>query len=303
MESRPTLVQVPPSSILPAPGRVHPSRWRSFRAFPLIGQVTIWFAVVLSALVGVGIVGAIAAGPKSGPPAVAAVEGSAAPTTTAPAATTTTTVAATTVVATTAPTTLVAPTVAAAIPLTATVVDGDTITMSDGTTVRLIGIDTPERGQCGYEDSSATIAQLIGGQYVTLVPGARDDIDRYGRLLRYVEVNGVDVDLAMIESGHAIARYDGRDGYGVHPRQDEYVHADALTSSTNLCAPAAVAPASIVPFAGIPVAPAPATTAAPAGVYYQNCTAVRAAGAAPIRAGDPGWQPKFDRDGDGVGCE
>ena len=229
MESRPTLVQVPPSSILPAPGRVHPSRWRSFRAFPLIGQVAIWFAVVLSALVGVGIVGAIAAGPKPGPPAVAAVEGSAAPTTTAPAATTTTTVAATTVVATTAPTTLVAPTVAAAIPLTATVVDGDTITMSDGTTVRLIGIDTPRRGQCGYEDSSATIAQLIGGQYVTLVPGARDDIDRYGRLLRYVEVNGVDVDLTMIESGHAIARYDGRDGYGVHPRQDEYVHADALT--------------------------------------------------------------------------
>ena len=36
---------------------------------------------------------------------------------------------------------------------------------------------------------------------------------------------------------------------------------------------------------------------------YANCAAVKAAGAAPIRAGDPGWDPKFDRDGDGVGCE
>jgi len=49
------------------------------------------------------------------------------------------------------------------------------------------------------------------------------------------------------------------------------------------------------------VAPAPAP--APAGVYYQNCDAVRAAGAAPIYPGDPGFQSKFDRDGDGTGCE
>jgi hypothetical protein len=45
-------------------------------------------------------------------------------------------------------------------------------------------------------------------------------------------------------------------------------------------------------------APAPA-----AGVAYQNCTDVRAHGAAPIHPGDPGWDPKFDRDGDGIGCE
>ncbi|SCF21933.1 Excalibur calcium-binding domain-containing protein [Micromonospora haikouensis] len=38
-------------------------------------------------------------------------------------------------------------------------------------------------------------------------------------------------------------------------------------------------------------------------VYYANCTAVRAAGAAPIRRGDPGYSRKLDRDGDGVGCE
>jgi hypothetical protein len=51
-------------------------------------------------------------------------------------------------------------------------------------------------------------------------------------------------------------------------------------------------------------APAPAPAPAPEpGVSYKNCTDVKAHGAAPIHAGDPGWDPKFDRDGDGVGCE
>jgi hypothetical protein len=36
---------------------------------------------------------------------------------------------------------------------------------------------------------------------------------------------------------------------------------------------------------------------------FQNCTAARAAGAAPVRRGDPGYGPHLDRDGDGVGCE
>ncbi|MFB7262129.1 excalibur calcium-binding domain-containing protein [Streptomyces nojiriensis] len=38
-------------------------------------------------------------------------------------------------------------------------------------------------------------------------------------------------------------------------------------------------------------------------VYYKNCTAVRAAGADPIRRNDPGYGRHLDRDGDGVGCE
>ena len=38
-------------------------------------------------------------------------------------------------------------------------------------------------------------------------------------------------------------------------------------------------------------------------VYYQNCSAARAAGAAPVMAGAPGYAPHLDRDKDGVGCE
>lgn len=43
--------------------------------------------------------------------------------------------------------------------------------------------------------------------------------------------------------------------------------------------------------------------AQPADVYYANCSAVRAAGADPIYAGQPGYSRKLDRDGDGIACE
>jgi hypothetical protein len=42
---------------------------------------------------------------------------------------------------------------------------------------------------------------------------------------------------------------------------------------------------------------------AESGVFYENCTAVRAAGADPIHVGDPGYSRHLDRDGDGVACE
>jgi len=38
-------------------------------------------------------------------------------------------------------------------------------------------------------------------------------------------------------------------------------------------------------------------------VYFANCAAARAAGAAPVRIGSPGYGRHLDRDGDGVGCE
>ncbi|GAA3969153.1 GmrSD restriction endonuclease domain-containing protein [Gordonia caeni] len=45
-------------------------------------------------------------------------------------------------------------------------------------------------------------------------------------------------------------------------------------------------------------------TPAPGGdVYYRNCSAARAAGAAPLYRGQPGYSSKLDRDGDGIACE
>lgn len=49
-------------------------------------------------------------------------------------------------------------------------------------------------------------------------------------------------------------------------------------------------------------APVQQAPAAPA-VHYANCTQVKAAGAAPIYKGQPGYSSSLDRDGDGIACE
>lgn len=41
----------------------------------------------------------------------------------------------------------------------------------------------------------------------------------------------------------------------------------------------------------------------PASGSFRNCTDARAAGAAPIRRGEPGYGPHLDRDNDGIACE
>lgn len=46
-----------------------------------------------------------------------------------------------------------------------------------------------------------------------------------------------------------------------------------------------------------------ALVSASPGPAYRNCAEARAAGAAPIRRGDPGYGSHLDRDGDGIACE
>jgi endonuclease YncB( thermonuclease family) len=167
------------------------------------------------------------------------------------------------------------------------VVDGDTVAVKASTgasyTIRLIGIDSPEAGRCGADKATAAMNRMVAGKRVTLTPGAKTDKDHYGRLLRYVNVGSLDAGRQQIATGLAIARYDSRDGYGVHPRQADYVRVDAASPNVT-CAPASPPPAG--------------------GVYYANCDAVRAAGKAPLYRGQPGYEtPRLDRDGDGVACE
>jgi len=115
------------------------------------------------------------------------------------------------------------------------VVDGDTVDLSSGERVRVIGIDTPERGECGYTAATEYMESLVLGKEVEVTPGARDDRDQYGRSLRYLDVGRTDAGLALITQGVADARYDSRDGYGAHPRETRYVSADAGTGDTFVC--------------------------------------------------------------------
>lgn len=63
--------------------------------------------------------------------------------------------------------------------------------------------------------------------------------------------------------------------------------------------PEPVVPAAPEP---APAEPAPAEPV-PVQAYYKNCTEARAAGAAPIYQGQPGYASHLDRDGDGIACD
>jgi micrococcal nuclease len=87
-------------------------------------------------------------------------------------------------------------------------VDGDTIVVEvagERELVRIIGINAPERGECLAAEAGRRLQELVAGRDVELVPD-RSDRDRYGRLLRYVEADGVDVGAELVEAGLALAR-------------------------------------------------------------------------------------------------
>ena len=66
------------------------------------------------------------------------------------------------------------------------IVDGDTIETSvRKRPVRIQGIDTPEKGQAGYNEAKKALEQLIKDEKVTVTPVATDD---YGRTVAKVKI-------------------------------------------------------------------------------------------------------------------
>lgn len=84
----------------------------------------------------------------------------------------------------------------------ARVIDGDTIVLADGTRVRYIGIDTPERGEVGYKEATEANRKLVEDKKVRLEYDV-NRTDRYGRTLAYVYVNGTFVNAWLLENGLA----------------------------------------------------------------------------------------------------
>jgi micrococcal nuclease len=93
------------------------------------------------------------------------------------------------------------------------VVDGDTIeVLMGGAThkVRYIGIDTPETVdprrpvECFGHEASERNRQLVEGRTVELEKDI-SETDQYGRLLRYVWVEGEMVNATLVREGYAVA--------------------------------------------------------------------------------------------------
>lgn len=85
--------------------------------------------------------------------------------------------------------------------------DGDSIVVDvDGRRerLRLIGIDAPEEGDCLADESTAWLAARVDGRVVVLERDVSDR-DRFGRLLRYVFVEGEHVNENSVAAGMARA--------------------------------------------------------------------------------------------------
>jgi micrococcal nuclease len=187
------------------------------------------------------------------------------------------------------------------------IVDGDTLAVRLDTgrreRVRLIGIDTPERGDCLSARAAGQAQRLAGGRRVVLRGDASQDTrDRYGRLLAYAWIGGRDLGYQQVASGLARVY--------VYDRPFQRLSAYRRAEQLGRARPQNIWRGCTIPGAPPPpIAPPPPSSANCDASYPTvcipppppdlDCADVPYAAFA-VRGADP---HRFDGDGDGVGCE
>jgi len=207
----------------------------------------------------------------------------------------------------------------------ASVHDGDTLTLTDGRRVRLLQIDAPEAGgECYSRAARTALLDLapVGSRLLLEVDPRLDRTDRYGRILRYLWRNGVNVNVELVRRGAAApyfyrgergryaarlmaaaasARAAKRGLWGASPRTRLEPETQV---DTGRCGPAPTPPAPpplpLVPPSGCD--PNYAGGCVPPYPPDVNCSTIRALGIAPVTVigSDPHG---LDGDGDRLGCE
>jgi endonuclease YncB( thermonuclease family) len=96
---------------------------------------------------------------------------------------------------------------AAATATVARVLDGDTIALTDGRHVRLVQLDAPETDEheCYAAEAKGALIRLLpfGTEVEIETDPALDKRDRFGRILAYVERNGININLELVREGSA----------------------------------------------------------------------------------------------------
>ncbi len=86
--------------------------------------------------------------------------------------------------------------------IVAEVIDGDTVKLETGHSIRLLGINAPEADEHYYKEATDRLEILVLGKNVKLESGPEDK-DRYDRLLRYIFIGETFVNLQMVKEGYA----------------------------------------------------------------------------------------------------
>lgn len=119
-----------------------------------------------------------------------------------------------------------------------TVIDGDTLVLSNDERVRLIGLNAPEDGQPYYEESKKALEDLVIGKPISIEHDV-DEKDTYGRTLAYLYVGDLFVNQKLIEQGVVVI--ETIQPNVVHAEEFIKAQADAREKCTGiwegLCAP------------------------------------------------------------------
>lgn len=89
----------------------------------------------------------------------------------------------------------------------AAVADGDTVVLGDGRRIRLVQIDAPEAANECYGHEATTLLRRLTPRGTTVAlerDPALDDVDAYGRPLRYLVAGGTNVNLELVRLGAAV---------------------------------------------------------------------------------------------------
>jgi endonuclease YncB( thermonuclease family) len=196
----------------------------------------------------------------------------------------------------------------------AEVADGDTVTVEykgGFHKVRLANIDAPEKAQPFGKESTRFLQKKVLGKFVKLQP---DGMDKYGRIIGTIHIDGENVNLGMACDGFAWAytqylkdaRIADCQASAKQHKRGLWAHGTPMAPWNWRHRPTVSATPYAAPkksYDAPTVYTAPKRQAKKASVYYANCSAARAAGAAPLTRGSAGYRSRMDRDGDGVACE
>ena len=185
--------------------------------------------------------------------------------------------------------------------------------------MRLLQIDTPElgSGECYSRAARKALLKLVPvGSLVRLEADARlDNVDRYGRLLRYLHRGSLNANTALVRGGAAAPYFYGGD-LGKHASRllaDAQKAKPAKLGLWGACPGAVLDPFHPVDtgISGPPTKTPPpngkcdpnyAGGCVPASPPDLDCADIRAKGLAPIKSigSDP---HRLDGNHDGIGCE
>ncbi|MEM3154727.1 MAG: thermonuclease family protein [Candidatus Woesearchaeota archaeon] len=82
------------------------------------------------------------------------------------------------------------------------IIDGDTFVLNNGDTIRLAGIDAPEKSDLHYDRAAYELQRRIAGRQLVL---EGNEEDRYGRKLKHVFAEGTNVNVELVKEGWARA--------------------------------------------------------------------------------------------------